>query len=531
MKSIAILARSNADVALMAEYLISKGIPVNIPGGVISMVNTLGRALKYLGHSEKSLTKQKAAISIERYGQYIKNSFSRNPERSEFYKSEITNVFIMSRLKDIPAFLKDCSECSSDSVTVSTVHYAKGLEWDHVYIVGIDSFEDSVQDRNMVYVAMTRAKKSLGIVATSIMGEKLPNHMAFSEKVKTSAMDLGSLPSMPKPEELVSGGNHIVIARAGSGKTTLIRSASNLVSEDMLYVCFSKNTAESSGIDGSTTMHSLCFQSLRAHFFSTKGSNVVYDRSKDYSLLNMGVAELGLNRRSMRYAKKLVDAFKNAGKDPFVIDNDGKSPRIFETEFSYVQEAYKKEISENNGLEKGEEWLFKNRTILQRDIYEGERLAGWVLRRSGPSGPLGLSVSYDDMIWWCLAVPGLKLPSVKYVFVDEAQDLTMSSIQVLGKMHRENGSNIIAVGDPDQTIYQFRGIGQNPMVDLEGMLDFKTWSLTKSWRVPSAISDQVRMRTYVSDFESHDVGGDFEVYDNLVGFLSSLNSKISGQKD
>ena len=45
---------------------------------------------------------------------------------------------------------------------VSTVHQAKGLEYDNVIV--IDSTISSVEDLNIAYVAMTRARNNLFIV-------------------------------------------------------------------------------------------------------------------------------------------------------------------------------------------------------------------------------------------------------------------------------------------------------------------------------------------------------------------------------
>ena len=76
----------------------------------------------------------------------------------------------------------DCAEClvptDDGYLTLSTIHSAKGLEWDHVYIMGlcegnfpnpyfctaktpegIDEFFNA--ERKKMYVASTRAKESL----------------------------------------------------------------------------------------------------------------------------------------------------------------------------------------------------------------------------------------------------------------------------------------------------------------------------------------------------------------------------------
>jgi DNA helicase-2/ATP-dependent DNA helicase PcrA len=60
-------------------------------------------------------------------------------------------------------------------VTLSTVHSAKGLEWDHVFIIWMtdgwfpsnrfqDEFDDLDEERRLLYVATTRARKDLSFI-------------------------------------------------------------------------------------------------------------------------------------------------------------------------------------------------------------------------------------------------------------------------------------------------------------------------------------------------------------------------------
>ena len=64
---------------------------------------------------------------------------------------------------------------TSGFVTLSTVHSAKGLEWNHVFIIWMtdgwfpsnrfqDEFDDLEEERRLLYVAATRAKKDLNFV-------------------------------------------------------------------------------------------------------------------------------------------------------------------------------------------------------------------------------------------------------------------------------------------------------------------------------------------------------------------------------
>ena len=78
---------------------------------------------------------------------------------------------------------------NNDGITLMTVHSAKGLEFDNVFIVGLeesifphmnsfDSNEQLEEERRLCYVAITRAKKRLWLVnaeARTIYGNKVKN--------------------------------------------------------------------------------------------------------------------------------------------------------------------------------------------------------------------------------------------------------------------------------------------------------------------------------------------------------------------
>ena len=68
---------------------------------------------------------------------------------------------------------------SSGFVTLSTVHSAKGLEWDHLFVIWMtdgwfpsnrfqDEFDDFEEERRLLYVATTRAKKELHFVYPAV---------------------------------------------------------------------------------------------------------------------------------------------------------------------------------------------------------------------------------------------------------------------------------------------------------------------------------------------------------------------------
>jgi DNA helicase-2/ATP-dependent DNA helicase PcrA len=88
--------------------------------------------------------------------------------------------------KSLPAFLAEVSliadidrwDPQTQAVTLMTMHNAKGLEFDHVYIAGledgllphaasVESRQELEEERRLFYVAITRAKKSLHLCLAS----------------------------------------------------------------------------------------------------------------------------------------------------------------------------------------------------------------------------------------------------------------------------------------------------------------------------------------------------------------------------
>ena len=104
-------------------------------------------------------------------------------ENLEEFKSITKNFEENNGVISLEEFLLEISLVSdmeehknnSDVVTLMTVHSAKGLEFDHVFIIGLeeglfphsnslDSLDDIEEERRLCYVAVTRAKKTLTLV-------------------------------------------------------------------------------------------------------------------------------------------------------------------------------------------------------------------------------------------------------------------------------------------------------------------------------------------------------------------------------
>jgi DNA helicase-2/ATP-dependent DNA helicase PcrA len=222
---IAILYRTNAQSRAIEQALIRHDLPYQIFGGVKFYerreIKDALAALRWASNDrdevakerlEKNLSKRKFAVFREKmaavadakpikptdiikvfleifdYFDYLEENFINADERQENI-AELINF--ASGFENLPDFLEKTSllqatddpadergggkgESTAGKVNLMTVHLAKGLEFDHVFIAGaaegllphirsIDNEQQLEEERRLMYVAMTRAKEKLRV--------------------------------------------------------------------------------------------------------------------------------------------------------------------------------------------------------------------------------------------------------------------------------------------------------------------------------------------------------------------------------
>jgi len=118
-------------------------------------------------------------------------------------------------------------------------------------------------------------------------------------------------------------------------------------------------------------------------------------------------------------------------------------------------------------------------------------------------------IDFDDMIWFPF-VYRLNVGKFDVVFVDEAQDLNAAQI-VMVMSAIKAGGRIVAVGDPAQSIYQFRGADSEAMTNIINKLSAKTLPLSVTYRCPKKIVKLAQ--EVVPDIEAHTSAPDGLVID------------------
>lgn len=91
-------------------------------------------------------------------------------------------------------------------------------------------------------------------------------------------------------------------------------------------------------------------------------------------------------------------------------------------------------------------------------------------------------IDFDDQ-WFLPVLKKLQVPTYDFVFVDEAQDLCATQIELLKKI----APRIVAIGDPRQAIYGFRGADPEAMENLTKALGAEVLQLSICYRCPTSV--------------------------------------------
>lgn len=175
----AILCRFNAPLTTLAFHLLRKGVALRIEGrdigaGVLKLLDKcverctqrsynelLQRLTEHKDQELSKATSSAKATSIEDKHETLRAIIlhARDSRRTmDELRDMISSLFVDSKLTDKPV------------LTLSSVHKAKGREWDRVFLLGRDSFMPAPraaaaweleQEDNLTYVAITRAKHTL----------------------------------------------------------------------------------------------------------------------------------------------------------------------------------------------------------------------------------------------------------------------------------------------------------------------------------------------------------------------------------
>jgi DNA helicase-2/ATP-dependent DNA helicase PcrA len=289
---------------------------------------------------------------------------------------------------------------------------------------------------------------------------------------------MGLLASLnPEQQEAVlqTEGPLLILAGAGSGKTRVIaHRIAHLVSSEIceadriLAVTFTNKAAGEMrsrvetllGIDCRqmwiSTFHALCARLLRREgpHVGLSRDFVIYDSTDQLTVIKQAMRQVGVDDSTVqpRLALSRISHAKNRMEGPEVFAADAWNPR--DRQIGTLYEIYLKALADANALD-FDDLLLKTVELFERSELVRDR--------------------YSEKF--------------RFLMVDEYQDTNRPQyllIQRLASRHR----NLCVVGDPDQSIYKWRG------ADLRNILDFehdfpeaRTVKLERNYRSTQVILD------------------------------------------
>lgn len=250
-----------------------------------------------------------------------------------------------------------------------------------------------------------------------------------------------------------------VVAGAGSGKTRTLTSrylylveALGISTSSILCVTFTNKAAAEmkkrirqrlpdQDLGRITTFHGFCVALLKedCHVVQYPSSFIVLDEEDKAAILKNVFADLGLTAKDLT-VKEAIDhiGWRKGGR-------------------GYVKTMIDENLDHLRELERSAQTL-KDR-VMYRFFYEQRKCYG---------------LDFDDLIYFSLYILQQSREvrekwqkRLEYIMVDEFQDIDKDQYElteILSGYHH----NLFVVGDPDQTIYTWRGADVNFMLEFEG---------------------------------------------------------------
>lgn len=325
--------------------------------------------------------------------------------------------------------------------------------------------------------------------------EKEPNQQEKSHKVvKEATADSEN----PEQQEAIRTQSRAaaVTAGPGTGKTyTLIAHIQYLIEEckvkpsEITAVTFTNRAAgqlkerlqKSFGKkQGWKKIHAGTFHALCLSWLQEKGeTGILIDEVEALEILREVIREAGLKKKP-EHMRHLISLYKTAGKSegpdpdfeekqksgpavlkekkPDLLTEENKKPDYsakenkrlnLKEEDLQIIEAYNHKLKEQ-GLWDYDDLLAETRRLLLQERAEAENTKEDLTKenRTEKEKPGETPVSPKK--------PADSKKSYKYLLVDEFQDINPIQYELL-KLWNQNGSQLFVIGDPDQSIYGFRG--------------------------------------------------------------------------
>lgn len=285
-------------------------------------------------------------------------------------------------------------------------------------------------------------------------------------------------------------GSAIVEAVAGSGKTTSMVQSLNMIDskKSILFLAFNKSIAEELAERAPKhvkcmTMNALGHRAVMQQFgrvtLDSKKTQMILERMVDTSMMTADE-----DRMFNFLIKKLVGIAKSVGLVPHTSDKISLVPDNTETWNKLIDyfdiEIGSAEMTPDAVHAMTDKAIELTRTALNMSINETK------------------IIDFNDQLYFPV-IYGLPMTQYDWVFVDESQDISSIQRTMLTKTLKKDG-RLVAVGDPRQAIYGFRGADSDSMNQIAKTFNCVNLPLSISYRCPKAVVREAQ--TIVSHIEA-----------------------------
>lgn len=267
--------------------------------------------------------------------------------------------------------------------------------------------------------------------------------------------------------------NILVNALAGAAKTSTLELIANALPEvEILCLAFNKKIAVEMQARMPDNVKAMTLNSLGHRTWSAAcGRRLIVESDKIYNLMSTEIKTLPPEEQRLAYDRmaelmRIVSFGKQCGYIPS--DHYETTPRA------------KRLMDDDEFFDHIEQDLNETEIFLIREV----TLASLRMAFEG-------KIDYDDQILMPTIFMGA-FPRYQLTLVDEAQDLSALNHAMLRKMIGQR--RLIAVGDPNQAIYGFRGAHADSMRLLQREFDMKELTLSISFRCPQAVVRHARWK-------------------------------------
>ena len=267
-------------------------------------------------------------------------------------------------------------------------------------------------------------------------------------------------------EAAASGERLFIRALAGTGKTTSLRLAAEQIRPG-LAVAFNRRIATELKASLPSSWQVKTLNALGHAALCRAGLKPRVDEFKLYRLAR----EMGIPKQAQHDTVQAASAARLAGVTPWA----SGLPSV-------------------SGLLRGtpEYWSHLVGAFPDAD----PNLAQELLVRSIKEALADGVIDFDDQLYISLFYRG-NYPRYSTILIDEAQDLSALNIEQLAKLGAQS-AQVIAAGDPYQSIYAFRGASATAIGQMVKKFRLTEAPLTVSWRCPHAVVD--RWKPKIPDF-------------------------------